>query len=241
METSSNIERLNVVARAVGAEELLPLQRPMALLIAAAVVLALVFSTRGDYAPFITAGLAVSGIPALGGLWSDQRYKFFFAASWWFAAAVAIMVLASSEPLGDRILFACYISLFGMSFLTVGGSYAHANSPGWEHEQAVVQSCWEKLATSRRFDDVTELSTKDLLYGVQTYRMMRQGGYWAVFRERRRLGQRLADLNFYELRDVDIITAPSGERTVRIGKKTMRILRLSEPNEKAAQGAGMAS
>jgi len=177
-------------------------------------------------------------------LWSNWRYKLFLPAILIFSFGVIDAFFrrplrTNLDWLVSASWFIGFIVLTSYAWWNQASIFATVNSPGWEQAQSQVEAWWSILTAPERGRDVIKFSTGNFWMGYYTYRLLSPGPYWAIAKLWNGKVAARSQFRIRELGAVTFMTLPTGEKEVKIGKRTMRAVNLSMPNFAAANGSAL--
>jgi hypothetical protein len=177
----TEIERLDLAAKARVAELSLPQKRFLLVILSVSLVVLAATSTASSFETLVMRIMAVLSTAATITLFSRWRYALHLSAAVWFIIAVGLISVRLHDPTafsGWAFGYIAFIVLFGCRFWKEAGPYAAVQA--WNNEQSQVQQ-WLKMLMNPAADrEVIEVSSGSFWTGYYVHRMLRSGNYWAI-------------------------------------------------------------
>jgi hypothetical protein len=220
MTDHTQIERLDLVARAEATKIILSRTRVPMTFVAALMVLLAIISAASFYETATVRILAILAVVTTIMLWVRSRYAPGALAVLLFATVVAGSFIADDPDAHTFLgLASAYVGfalllLVGYRWATNAMPFTAAHSKGLENERYQVED-WIKILTSPgRTDPVAEFSTKSFWTGYWTYRLLDAGSCWVIAKFKTRNTGRLLQCRVRERGAVRV--AESADRVLSI-------------------------
>lgn len=227
MTDHTQIERLDLVARAEATKIILSRVRvPLTFLSAFGILLA-VISEASFYETSVVSILAILAVVTTIMLWMRSRYAPGALAVLLFATVIAGSFIANDPDtrtlLGSTSKYVGFaILLFaGYRWATNATPFIAAQSEALENERYQVED-WIKILTSPdRTDPVAEFSTKSFWTGYWTYRLLDAGSCWVIAKFKTRNTGRLLQCRVRERGAVRVAESADRELSIAMGETSV--------------------
>lgn len=223
MTDRTQIERLDLVARAEATKIILSLVRVPSTFVAAFVVLLAVVSKASFYETLAVSILAILAVVTTIMLWMRSRYAVCALAVLFFAIVIAAWFVVDDPDaqtfLGStsRYVISAILLVKGYTWATDAVPFIRAQSEGLENERYQVED-WIKILTSPgRTDPVAEFSTKSFWTGNWTYRLLDARSCWVVAKFKTRNTGRLLQCRVRERGTVRVAESADRELSIAMG------------------------
>jgi len=218
----TEIERLNLAARAETAKGLLYRNRIPFTFVSAFFVLFAVISTASFYETLAVRLLALLAVATTVMLWLKRRQAVYFLPILLFAVAVGAWLFDDPDYhtfLGSmtRCVISAMLLFVGYRWWTNAAPLVRAQSEAFEKERSQVDQWLSSLRCPRASDNIVELSTRSFLTGDWTYRLLHTGAFWVVAKFKFGNLARLLDCRICGKDDVRVADRPGGMLVVQMG------------------------
>lgn len=223
MTDRTQIERLDLVARAEATKIILSRTRVPVTFVAAFVVLLAVVSEASFYETSVVSILASLAVVTTIMLWMRSRYAPGALAVLLFATVIAGSFITDDPDahtlLGSTSRYVGFALLLfaGYRWATNAMPFIAAHSEGLENERYQVGN-WIKILTSPgRTDPVAEFSTKSFWTGYWTYRILDAGSCWVIAKFKTRNTGRLLQCRVRVRGGVRVAESADRELSITMG------------------------
>lgn len=224
----SDLERLDLAAKAQATEVLLSYARIVSTCLAVFTVVLAIGSEASFYETLATRVMAVFLIVLTITLWLRWRYVLYLVAALFAAVGVGDTVFSvhSHTILGwtVRLVMPVIWVYFGYGAWNSARTYATVRSKGWEKERVQVSQWLQVLKKPKPQDRVVELPAS---FWKGAYCLLNLGNCWVMARfekgERRRLLE-------YRVLDPGAVTfeSPTQQVIINVGKGSIRKIRVPQ-------------
>ncbi len=227
MTDRTEIERLDLVARAEATKIILSRVRvPLTFLSAFGILLAVV-SEASFYETSVVSILAILAVVTTIMLWMRSRYAPGALAVLFFVTVIAGSFITDDPDahtlLGStsRYLGFALLLFVGCRWATNAMPFIAAHSKGLENERYQVED-WIKILTSPgRTDPVAEFFTKSFWTGYWTYRILDAGSCWVIAQFKTRNTGRLLGCRVRERGAVNVAESVDQELSITMGNTSV--------------------
>lgn len=223
MTDHTQIERLDLVARAEATKIVLSRTRVPVTFVAAFIVLLAVSSAASFYETATVRILAILAVVTTIMLWMRSRYAPGALAVLLFATVIAGSFITDDPDantlLGSTSRYVGFALLLfvGCRWATNAMPFIAAHSEGLENERCQVKGWIKILISPCRTDPVAEFSTKSFWTGYWTYRLLDAGHCWVVAKFKTRNTGRLLQCRVRERGAVRVAESVDRELSIAMG------------------------
>lgn len=218
---TNQIERLDLVAKAITGREAVRRRRWVFLILNLVLAAMAVGLLRQLYGPWRPDVFALCALLASAIMWSNWRFRLYVYGGWWVALGLATLLIKGSTPLAVRLFVALDLGMIGFDTLARAGPLATVSTPEWDRDRAQVDQWWQTLSAPEIGPNVIEFSVGDFTSGYYRYRLMKPGQFWVVAKKYKGWARMKTTLRVYELGEVTLQPFQAGEVTATIRGKTV--------------------
>lgn len=233
MKEQSEIDRLDLVARAEATKAAISRARlPMTILSVFVVLLAMISEASFNETLAVRV-LAMLAVLATILLWRGSRFAVYgmtllffaiLAGSWFFLNDPDSHTMLGST---SKVVESAIILLVGYGWWTKSAPFIAAQSKDLDKERSQVAAWLGALKSSDESDHLVEFSTKSFLRGYWTYRLLNTGSCWATARFKTGNVSRILDFRVLGLNAVHVTEQPSGQMNVELADRLIQEVEIS--------------
>lgn len=223
MTDHTQIERLDLVARAEATKIILSRARVAVTFVAAFMVLLAIISAASFYETTTVRILSMLAVVTTIMLWMRSRYAPGALAVLFFAIVIAGSFIADDPDahtlLGLASAYVGFVILLlgGYRWATNAMPFIAAHSKGLENERCQVEGWIKILISPGRTDPVAEFSTKSFWTGYWTYRLLDAGSCWVIAKFKTRNTGRLLQCRVRERGAVRVAESVDRKLSIAMG------------------------
>lgn len=233
MKEQSEIDRLDLVARAEATKAAISRARLPMTILSVFVVLLAMMSEASFNETLAVRVLAMLAVVTTILLWRGSRIAVYgmallffaiLAGSWFFSNDPDSHTLLGSTA---KVVIPAMILLVGYGWWTNAVPFIAAQSKGLDEERSKVAAWLGALKSSNESNQLVEFSTKSFLRGYWTYRLLNTGSCWATARFKTGKMDRILDFRVLGLNAVHVTEQPSGQLNVEMANRLIQEVEIS--------------
>lgn len=219
----TQIERLDLAARAEVAESFFPQRQVLFAILSALFIVLAVESTASSFETLLVRVVAALTTGTTIMLLLRWRYALHIAAAVFFAVAIGMALLRILDPSVLSSWALGYVLVFvstGFRFWKPAVPLAAVQGKGWKKEKSQVQQWLKMLENLGTEEQVFEISSGSFWTGYFTHRLLKRGDYWAIATWPKHY-RRFADYRVFGSHAVRITELPGGALNIEIEKRRL--------------------
>jgi hypothetical protein len=230
----SEIDRLDLAARAVATKAAISRARLPLTLVSLFFVLLAIISEAAFYETVAVRVLAMLAVATTVMLWRNSRYAVYALAILFFFFAVLYGGWLFDDPDSHTLLGSTTGTVVSAVFLFIGyrwwstaTPFIAAQSEGLKRERSQMGEWIRVLKSSEGTDDVVEFSIRSFLRGYWTYRLLNTKSCWVIARFKTGNMARLLGCRVLGLDAVHVTNQPGGKLHVEMGDRSIQDVEIS--------------
>ncbi|MFZ0212474.1 MAG: hypothetical protein WBE20_14835 [Candidatus Acidiferrales bacterium] len=228
----TEIERLDLVARAEATKTLLVRSRIPITVLSAFIVLLAFVSEASFYETLVVRALAILAVATTAMLWMNSRYSPHAVAFLFFMILVGALLVDDPDSRTALSLSAkyagCAILLSaGYAWATNAIPFGTAQSEEFDAERLQVDEWIALLTAPKDTDPLVEFSKRSFWTGHWTYRLLDAGSCWVTAKFKTRNTTRLLQCRVLERNAVRMTVRPGGELDIQMGRTSVPSVEVS--------------